>query len=293
MTGATLELICAAIVVQFVIVRALLDPHPRALVLRLAALAAAAWIGEDTCIHLYGFYAYDPEVWTLWVDVTPLLVPLIWPVVIHSAWDLARHLLRGTRHLRLAPLAAAALVLADASFIEPIAVSAGLWRWFEPGLFAVPPIGVLGWALFALIAFLLLDRGPDPGRRLLGWPALLLVAPLGCHLLLLASWWGALRWVSGPIPSWPAVAAAATLSLTLTSLALARGARLRIPRAEMFARIPAALFFVALLATTARREDPALIALIAWSLAFVPPYLACVDFTHRGAALAAPAGRPA
>ena len=269
-----LELVCLLIVAQFVVIRARRDPRPWAFVRRLGALAVAAWIGEDTCIRLYGFYEYAPS-WTLWVDVTPLAVPLIWPVVVHSAWDLARYLLPpGSRWV--VP-AAAAIVLADASFIEPIAVRAGLWWWTKPGLFAVPPVGVLGWALFALAALTMLTRWPRLLERPLGWLALWVGAPLACHALLLAAWWGALRWVSGPVPAWPAVAVAAAGSAWLTWRALRGHVRRRIPRAEMLARVPAATFFMVLLVAYGL-EQP---ALVAWSLAFSPPYLACVDFAGR------------
>ena len=44
-------------------------------------------------------------------------------------------------------LVGALIVLADASLIEPVAVASNLWAWTEPGLFAVPPIGILGWAI--------------------------------------------------------------------------------------------------------------------------------------------------
>lgn len=267
-----LEPTCAAIVVLFVVIRALLDDDPAAVLWRLAALAVAAWIGEDTCIRAYGFYAYSREAWSIWLDVTPLMIPLIWPVVIHSSWDLARHLL-GRGHRAVVP-AAAALVFADAWFIEPIAVRAGLWAWSEPGLFAIPPIGVLGWSLFAVVAFALLERHPGLARRPIGWLTLLTVAPAGCHLLLLASWWGLFRWIHGTVPVWPAVAAAGVLSAVLTSRSLFRAARRRIPLAEMLARVPAAAFFGVLLAATAGAEDA---ALITWSLLFVPPYLSLVD----------------
>ena len=264
-----MELLCAAIVVQFVVIRARRDPEPRAFLARLLALSLAAWIGEDTCIRLYGFYQYHP-VWSLWADVTPLLVPLIWPVVIHSAWDLARLLLADRR--RRVPLVVAALVLADASFIEPIAVAADLWHWTAPGPFGVPPIGVLGWAFFALLAVGMLERFPGLLQRPQGWLAFLVAVPLGCHLLLLATWWGALRWLSGPIPDAPAVGLAVVVSLVLTTLALARRVRDRVPLTDMLLRVPAALFFGGLLVLHAADQT----ALVVWTLAFVPPYTACV-----------------
>ena len=77
---------------------------------------------------------------------------------------------------------------------------AGLWTWTEPGLFAVPPIGIIGWAYFAGAAMACLD-GARP-------VAAMVVAPLVTHVLLVASWWAAFKWLSRPLPPWPFVVAA-------------------------------------------------------------------------------------
>ena len=53
------------------------------------------------------------------------------------------------------------------------------------------------------------------------------------------------------------------------------GGRLR--RADMLVRIPGAVFFLVLLATHGADQ----IALIAWTLAFVPPYLALTPWRER------------
>ncbi|MGE0711267.1 MAG: carotenoid biosynthesis protein [Planctomycetota bacterium] len=232
-----------------------------------ALLTAAGWLGEASCIRAYGFYAYDPG-WRLWVDVVPLCVVCVWPVVILSALDLARALTADPMP-RPAPLRAAGLcallVLADAALIEPVAVRAGLWRWTAPGLFAVPPIGVLGWACFTLCAAAWLERtrGRPPRAA-----AVLLLAPLGCHLLLLALWWGALRWVSRPLPDLLGPA------LALPLAAVAARAAWRLPHAPplglVLARAPGALVFFALLAAHGRDQP----TLIAYALAFALPYLA-------------------
>ncbi|HBP16715.1 MAG TPA: hypothetical protein DEA08_02835 [Planctomycetes bacterium] len=221
-------------------------------------LALAGWVGEASCIRAYGFYAYDPG-WRLWLDVVPLCVVCVWPMVILSALDLARAL-RAER----AAVLCALLVLADAALIEPVAVQAGLWRWSEPGLFAVPPVGVLGWAFFTLCATGWLERTRDHAGRAC---ALVLLAPLGCHLLLLASWWGALRWLSRPLPD----ALGPLLALPLAALAglAARRVRALPPLGLLLARAPGALVFFALLGLHAR-ERP---ALVAYALSFALPYL--------------------
>ncbi|MDP6946576.1 MAG: carotenoid biosynthesis protein, partial [Myxococcota bacterium] len=207
---SSIELWCVLIIGLYVAVRARRDERPARFLGRLGLLSVAAWLGEDSVIRVYGFYEYA-DVWTLWLDVTPVMIPLIWPVVIHSAWDLARWLL-GDDH-RWVPVLAAGFVFADAAFIEPIAVQAGLWRWTEPGLFAVPPIGILGWALFAVLAVGLLQREPGGRVGALAAARVLALAPVGCHLLLLAVWWGALRWVNVTVPAWPAVSLVGALGL--------------------------------------------------------------------------------
>jgi uncharacterized membrane protein len=246
-----LELACLAIVALFVAVRSRRDPSPRAFMARLGLLALASFLAEDTVIRAYGFYAYETERWSLFLDRVPLMIVLIWPVVIHSAWDLSRHV-PGPR-----VWIASAIVLFDASLIEPIAVRAGLWRWTEPGLFDVPPIGVFGWAVFAFFAILCFERGRGALAPI--------IATAGSHLVLVASWWIFFRWVNVDLPAWPFVVA-----LWCLSIALVRFARTSIPRIELGVRIPAALFFFALLALYGRSEP----ALVSYALAFAPPYLA-------------------
>jgi hypothetical protein len=255
-----LQAACAAIVAIYVIAR-LVRAHDRPRVAaRLALLVAASWISEDSVIRAYGFYHYDRG-WALFVDEVPLAIVVIWPVVIDSAWQLARCL---TANVRLQPLVAAAFVLADASLIEPIAVRAGLWRWTERGLFAVPPVGILGWALFAGACVALIER--------IG-TVTVLAAPLATHALLLASWWSALRWMNGDIAPWIAAATAWVVLAPIGAYIFRRRLGRRVPRIELLVRVPGALFFFALLAMHGRDAR----ALIAWSLAFAPPYLALLS----------------
>lgn len=261
-----LELSCVAILCLWVIVRARAEPRPAQLFVRLGLLALASWLAEDSVIHAYHFYAYSPR-WSLFVDEVPLLVVAIWPVVIHSAWDLGQRLT--DRPMRV-PFITAAIVLADASLIEPIAVKAGLWWWNEPGLFAVPPVGILGWAFFAgscLLAFEHYNRAPV---------ATLIVGPVLVHPLLLAAWWGGLRWVNSSVPAWPAVVLAWAFSFFLAFWAHRRRAGAAISRHELLLRIPAAAFFFVLLGLNAGDD----LALIAYALAFAPPYLVLTLQSH-------------
>jgi len=152
-----LQLVCLAIVVAYVAIRASRAEGRGQAMTRLALLAVTGWIGEDSVIRAYGFYGYSRD-WFCFLDRTPLLIVLIWPAVIDSAHLLARRLLQlqqvgwpAARPGRIAILAGA-IVLSDAALIEPIAVHAGLWSWTTGGIFLVPPIGIVGWAFFAAAA---------------------------------------------------------------------------------------------------------------------------------------------
>jgi len=248
-----------AIVLAYLASLARRPPAERAWAYRaFVLLALAGWVGEASCIRAYGFYAYAPG-WRLWLDVVPLCVVCVWPMVILSALDLARAL-RAERAAGLCAL----IVLADAALIEPVAVQAGLWSWSEPGLFEVPPIGVAGWSFFTLCATAWLERTRGAPWRA---SALVLLAPLGCHLLLLIAWWGALRWVSRPLPD--LVGPAALLPVAaLVALAAWRLSEPP-PLSLLLARAPGALVFFLLLGLHARGRP----ALVAYALAFALPYL--------------------
>ncbi len=253
-----LELSCLAIVGLYVTVKLLREDEPTGFATRLGLLIAAAWLGENSVIHAYGFYAYSPQ-WSLFVDQVPLAIVLIWPVVILSAYDLAKHL--GD------PRLAFVIVLADASLIEPIAVNSGLWWWTQPGFFAVPPIGVLGWAYFAAVCVWIFERHRP------AW--IVIVPPLLIHPLLIATWWLALRWVSAPIPSAAAAAAACLLSAIALTVVLRQRLRERVPLFELLLRVPAAGFFFVLLALDGRES----LALIVYAIAFAPPYLGMLNLS--------------
>lgn len=225
-------------------------------------VAGAAWVAEDTCIRLYGFYEYAPG-WHGWADRVPLFVALIWPFVVLSARDLGR---------RLAPsrpvLAAAAVVWADATLIEVIATTSGLWSWSEPGPFGVPLIAPFGWACFA-VAVLVALQGPWKLPR----PGAVLVGPALTHVLLIASWWGLFRWVSRPVGEWAFTGAVLAVCAVLAVLALRLRRRASVPLDEMFARLAAASVFFGLVA--ALHRDHA--ALVVFTASFVPPWLALMS----------------
>lgn len=235
--------------------------RPAALLSDLLFLAAAAWLTEESAILLYGFYRYSPA-WSLTLAHVPLAVALIWPVILHSARDLASQL--GCEKRRT-PIIGAAIVFTDALLIEPIAVRAGLWSWSRPGTFGVPLIGILGWGYFSYLSLVALEKR-WVGRR----PVPATLVPLfGTHALLLASWWGALRWVDSAVGQRSAAAGVWVLSILLAwaFLRMRRGTRVR--TRTLLLRVPGALFFFTLLGLNARGA----FWLLAYASAFVPPYL--------------------
>ena len=160
-----------------------------ALALEVLILATAGALSEHSAIALYGFYEYA-EGWWLPLGHVPLLVAMIWPLVLLSAREVACTLWpQRTATLRTAIIVA--IVLFDASLMEIVAVDAGYWRWFESGYMGVPLMGMTGWGCFALAVAMV-------GKRLDGrawqFPVAIIAIAAITHLLLLAIWWGALRW---------------------------------------------------------------------------------------------------
>lgn len=255
-----------------------------------AALAVAGFIGEDTCVRFYRFYAYAPE-WDGRVDVVPVLVPLIWPLVILSARSVADALARGASPLRRA-IWVGALVVADASLVEVVAVRAGLWSWAEPGHIGVPVLGILGWGFFAFSADLarsLLARAP----RALSAIGVVVLAPLATHALLLVAWWSCFRWVLRGDLGWASTAAVVVASILATSAALGARARGRaMPLDVAIPRMVAAALFLAELALTARPwESGVARALWIHTAAVALPYLAATRY-RATAASSSPVGPP-
>ncbi len=241
---------CACVVVVGLTLWTMGRARGRAQLMRdYAALAAAAWVGEDTCIALYRFYAYAPG-WHLRVHHVPILVPLIWPLVILSARDVVAALWPAPALRLTRPLAVAALVLFDASLVEVVAVRAGLWTWTEPGHLGVPLIGMLGWGYFACGADLALARN----RPLLA----IALAPATAHALIVASWWVLFRWtLRGALGSASIVGVVTVGACAAAIVVIGRRARgASIPIAIAAPRMIAAALFLALLLFTAPSDVP-------------------------------------
>lgn len=267
-TFSAFQLLCAAVVV--LTLRAMSRARPAREVAReLAALAVAGFLGEETCIALYGFYAYAPG-WHLRIHHVPLLVPLIWPLVILSARDVVGALLP---RLGAVPRAAAVAcgVAIDAALIEVLSVRAGFWSWAEPGLSGVPIIGILGWSYFAFGATLALELPAASARtRAI---AVVLVGPAVAHLMILASWWGCFRWIlRGELGGAAVAVHVALLGLVTAVVARARRAGRSVPPRVWQPRLAATALFVLVFAATAI-GSPAHAAILVSTAA---PYLAAM-----------------
>ena len=261
-----LQLTALALVAFYILFRIIDQAEPKQFLARFLLVAVACWVAEESCILLYKFYGYNRS-WSLFLDQVPLLIILIWPVIIHSALELASQLLHPEH--KFVPLAAGAIVCSDAALIEPVAVNAGLWSWSEPGIFHVPPIGILGWGYFAFCSTLMLQRAKRRDRSK-GRTLLLLIFPIfGTHLLLLGTWWGALRWVNTTLNPLVAVGAAWIFSVALVYIILRRGTGRHVEKKTLLLRLPAALFVFLLLLLNAGGSG----LLVVYALAFVPPYL--------------------
>jgi hypothetical protein len=237
-------------------------------------VSMACWLTEETSIRFYGFYSYNPS-WSLFLGHVPLLIILIWPVLIHSSWDLASQL--SSQWPKLKHLAAGTLVCTDALLIEPIAVNADLWAWNEPGIFHVPPIGILGWGILAFFCTLFFENRTPPSTptRRIGWT--LLVPVIGTHALLLAIWWGALRWINMDVPSVPMAVVAWVVSMVLTLTILQQGTGRHIKKRTLLLRVPASLFFLVLLLSNVGGAE----ILVIYVLASVPPYITIMVQQYR------------
>lgn len=234
--------------------------------------ALGGLLGELSILHVYGFYRYA-DGWSSFVDLMPLMVALVWGYVIASARELAAFI-----DPRRPPWLVGAIVLFDAALIEPVASRAGLWTWDDGGLWSVPWIGWLGWGIYAAAASYCLDR--PRWRRLTP-----LVAPVLTHVGLLATWWGALRWIArDAAPDAVLVTASVVVALALSIGAM----RVRpLPLLVLLPRAPAGLLFFGLLPVVA--PTPAFLLYVApflgpWAVLMVRAFAASTEERLRDAA---------
>lgn len=230
------ELACVVIIALTLLTMSRVQPA-RALLADYVALAVAAWLGEETCVAVYDFYAYA-DGWHARLDLVPALVPLIWPLVILSARGVVTSLAPGISTAKRAALVGA-LVIVDASLVEVVAVRAGLWTWAEGGHLDVPVIGILGWGFFAAAADAVLGS-----QRPFRHAALVVIAPLATHAMLVMSWWAFFRWLWRGELGDVSVLVVALLGVALTGGAIRlRMAGRAIPRDVAAPRMVAAALF--------------------------------------------------
>ncbi len=256
-----LTMISAAIVLGSVVIRLMLWGGYRLYLMNFATIFLSSWLVEESCIRFYHFYAYNPN-WPLFIDRVPVIIVLIWPLVILSAADLVRS---WSSERSKFVLVAAFVVFWDASFIEPVSSNVHLWNWFVPGLFKVPLIGILGWAIFAAFVFWLmpLDEGEFSWKRQVG---VLFLPSVGTHLVLLFLWWGGMRWLAVELPVWLILGGAFSLGLALSVFLWLEDLSV-IPFAKIILRLPAALFFLFLLVVFWEKVSISLVLFMAF-LAF-------------------------
>lgn len=277
---------CACVVVVLLTLALMARRTPwRRLLGDYGALALAGYIGEETCVRLYRFYAYAPG-WDARIDEVPILVPLIWPLVILSARSVAEALLGDTAAARRA-LAVGALVVADASLVEVVAVRAGLWSWADGGHLGVPVLGIVGWGFFAFAADLArsaLDRAP----RIVALAGVVVLAPLATHALILIAWWAFFRWTLRGDLGVGSIVALGVLSIGATLGALMLRRRGRAMALDVATpRMAAALLFFTLLATTAAPWDDATArGLWIHAAAIAIPYIAATRFAASSSRVA-------
>lgn len=280
------ELAAVAIVVVYVGARLLTTERARrfAFVARFVTLALAGFLGEDTLIRLHHYYGYSMG-WAVRLDQVPLVVLLVWPVVLDSAHRLARVLVTADRP-SLRATVAAGLVFSDAALIEPVAVRAGLWRWTAPGPFGVPLVGIFGWAAFTW----LIVRVAEARLRRPNLVALWL-APVGTHVAVVVAYLAVFRFISPGAGALLPLAWVASVGLSVIAW---RGGGL--PSAELFLRLPGALFFALLLGSTVAEVGPfsppngrayvtpapSFGTLVAYAAAFMPPYWAALGVRWVG-----------
>jgi len=182
----------------------------------------------------------------------PILVPMIWPLVILSAGEVAASL--WPRIKRQRPLIVFAIVAFDASLVEVIAVRAGLWSWAEAGHLGVPLIGILGWGYFAIGAEMALS---GEQRGLARAAKIIALGLVFAHGLILLTWWGLFRWIGrGALGTASLGGLVAVGMMVLGAVLQARRAGGKIPMSVALPRMIAAGLFFALLLATAPKDGP-------------------------------------
>ena len=212
-------------------------------IVRYFTIAVASWICEETSIRVYHFYQYSQN-WIFFLGHVPILVIVIWPLVIHSGWELASGLLQDKR--TYIPLVVGCIVGIDASLIETISVKAGLWSWNGAGPFGVPLIGIFGWAYFAFFSALALERRKEGAGTVLKSLYVLVTCVAGTHAMIVATWWLFFRWNFVSLNSVFLTALAWIISMMLIYSIHRRRLGIHMDKRVLMMRVPPVLFFFVL-----------------------------------------------
>lgn len=211
-----LELPILAIVVAWIVLGWPAEHERRATAQRLAALAVAGWVAEQSMIRAHGYYFYPPGL-SLQIGHVPLVVVLAWPVVLDASFTVAR---RVTNDPWTRVLATAALVGVLASVWQPLAVHLQLVRWNASGPLGVPPVAMLGTAIFGgATARLLLDTDAESP---IGALADVLAAVGATHVGVLACWHAGLWRLEHPVEPSTVLLAAAIIGIGASVIVLRR-----------------------------------------------------------------------
>lgn len=231
-----IETSCVILVVVYLALRWADEVDRGRFVLRLASVAVGAWVIEDLAIGWYGLHSYDSH-WTYFIGRVPLLAVVAWPFLVHSAWDVSRHLLKRERETRLVPLLGGLVVLLDVAVLVPVGTEAGLLSFSEPGLFGMPPIALLTAAMFGgacIAVWEYNERKQSPMWHDAGMIALTVVAT---HVAALLAWWILLRWISVELNPLGTLAVVWAMSAVVSALMMSERVRYRLPTPIMLARL--------------------------------------------------------
>lgn len=262
---ALFELAALGLVGMYVLHWFFREKNAASFLIKFTAIAAASWLAEETAIRAYRFYQYAPG-WRFFIGHVPIPIILVWPVVIHSGWELASRI--ANRNRRYTHLVAALIIWIDASLIETIAVRSGLWSWNAPGLMGVPLIGIFGWTYFCLLSIPVLTSTAKRKTDVAKLALLALGIACGTHALLVATWRLVFRWITVPIDTAFVTAAAWVASALLMGVIHRKKLGMRVDGKTMLLRTPPAVFlFIIYLKGTPTAWHSAYI------LAFSLPYL--------------------
>lgn len=124
------------------------------------------WLGTRTGVP-FSEYAYAPGVLGPDLAGVPVVIPLAWAMMSYPALLVGRRL--GVTPRGVVLIGAWALASWDL-FLDPQMVGEGYWTWASPtpsipGIEGIPIVNYVGWLVAAAVLMWLLNRLPNPDRR--------------------------------------------------------------------------------------------------------------------------------